>query len=258
MTMEERIPWYYRNPADSTEMVLIPGGWFQMGSGDEDPHAYSSEKPPHLHYVSPFYLGITCVTRAQFETFVKETGYKGGEYPGTGNDYYEQWGTWKNDPPAHPVRSVNWHDARAYCAWADLRLPTEAEWELAARGYRSLRYPWGHDWEDGKRVCWYNQKGPTGATTPVFGHPEGVSPFGTFQQSGNLWEWCEDAYESDVYKRYAKEDFAIPTEGNSRVLRGGSWLYEDPRLFRGAYRNNYSPKNRNNRYGFRAARDITL
>jgi len=92
----------------------------------------------------------------------------------------------------------------------------------------------------------------------VFGHPEGVSPFGTFQQSGNLWEWCEDAYESDVYKRYAKEDFAIPTEGNSRVLRGGSWLYEDPRLFRGAYRNNYSPKNRNNRYGFRAARDITL
>jgi formylglycine-generating enzyme len=236
---------YYVNPADSTEMVLIPGGWFQMGSGDEDPHAYSSEKPRHLHHVAPFYLGITCVTQAQFGRFVEDTGHDAG-------------GSWKNDPPAHPVRYVNWHDAKAYCAWADLRLPTEAEWELAARGYSSLRYPWGEDWEGGKRVCWSNQKGPTGATIPVFDHPEGVSPFGTLQQSGNLWEWCEDAYESDVYKRYAEGDFKIPTGGNRRVLRGGSWLSGVPEYFRGAYRSLDNPRHRSHRRGFRAARDITL
>jgi len=116
-----------------------------MGSGYEDPHASDDEKPRHLHDVSPFYLGITCVTQAQFERFVEHKGHDAED-------------DWKNDPPDHPVRSVNWHDAKAYCEWAELRLPTEAEWEFAARDYRSLRYPWGDDWEDGKRVCWSKQK----------------------------------------------------------------------------------------------------
>jgi formylglycine-generating enzyme len=236
-------PLYYVNPTDSTEMVLIPGGWFQMGSGDEDTDAYDNEKPRHLHHVAPFYLGITCVTQAQFGRFVKETGHDAG-------------GDWRKNPPDHPVRYVNWHDAKAYCAWADFRLPTEAEWELAARGYSSLRYPWGHDWEGGKRVCWSNQKGPTGATTPVFDHPEGVSPFWTFQQSGNVYECCEDAYASDVYKRYAEGDFKIPTGAVVRVLRGGSWGNVYPKDFRGANRYGGYPENRGPNRGFRAARDL--
>jgi len=109
------------------------------------PEGCDDEKPRHLHDVSPFYLGITCVTQAQFERFVEHKGHDAED-------------DWKNDPPDHPVRSVNWHDAKAYCEWAELRLPTEAEWEFAARDYRSLRYPWGDDWEDGKRVCWSKQK----------------------------------------------------------------------------------------------------
>ncbi len=152
------------------------------------------------------------MTVAQFTKFVKETKHDAG------TDWKD-----KGDPADHPVRYVNWHDSKAYCKWAGLRLPTEAEWELSARGYKGIIYPWGNDWEDGRRVTWSKQKGPKGNTTPVNAHPEGVSPFGTYQQSGNLWEWCEDVYDSDAYKRYAKGDFSAPTSRGSRCLRGGSW-----------------------------------
>jgi serine/threonine-protein kinase len=172
----ECISCYFVNPKDGTEMVLVLGGWFQMGSGDDDSDAFGDEKPRHLHYVNPFYIAITCVTVAQFAQFVEETGYKGGEYPGTGS-----WGYWKKDPKDYPVRYINWYDAKVYADWAGLRLPTEAEWELSARGYSALKYPWGDSWEDGKRVCWDEQKGSKGKTAPVFYHPEGASPFGTFQ-----------------------------------------------------------------------------
>jgi formylglycine-generating enzyme required for sulfatase activity len=153
---------------------------------------------------------MACVTVEQFKRFVQETRHNAGQY-------------WQKDPGEHPVRSVNWHDASAYCKWAGLRLPTEAEWELSARGYGASKYPWGADWEDGRRVCWGKQKGPKGATAPVFDHPEGVSRFGSLQQSGNLWEWCEDAWDEKAYVRYARGDFSPPSQGQYRGLRGGSW-----------------------------------
>ncbi len=242
-----RIPWYYLNPRDGTEMVLIPGGWFFMGNNEEDdPDAYDSEAPRHLHFVRPFYMAITCVTVAQFRRFVKETGHDAGD-------------DWRKDPDDHPVRYVNWHDAMAYCTWAGFRLPTEAEWELAARGYKALKYPWGEDWENGRRVCWSGQKGPGGATAPVFDHPEGASPFGTFQQSGNLWEWCGDLYDRDVYKRYAKGDFSAPGSDGGRVLRGASWNHNFTKCFRGGYRFDIIPQGRNFVFnGLRSARTVTL
>jgi formylglycine-generating enzyme required for sulfatase activity len=153
---------------------------------------------------------------------------------------------------------VNWHDASAYCQWAGLRLPTEAEWELAVRGYGALKYPWGADWEDGRRVCWSNQKGPKGSTAPVFDHPEGVSRLGSFQQSGNLWEWCEDAWDETVYSRYAKGDFSTPSSGQYRGLRGGSWGNVIPRIFRGGYRDGYDPDLRDDSTGFRVAGTVTF
>lgn len=237
-------------------MVLIPGGWFFMGSDDSDSQAQNREKPRHLHYLKPFYISIACVTVAKFKKFADETGYRGGDYTGTGDDWKEQWGKWRDDPPDHPVRYVNRHDADAYCKWAGLRLPAEAEWELAARGYTGLKYPWGNDWEEGRRVCWGKQKGPEGETAPVHDHPKGASPFGAFQQSGNLWEWCEDWFDDNAYQRYAEGDFSLPAEGGRRVLRGGSWSDLFAEYFRSADRFDYNPEGRDYDYGFRSAKTV--
>jgi formylglycine-generating enzyme len=239
------IPWYKVNHKDGSELVLVPGGWFWMGSGDEDPDGFDSEKPWHLHYVEPFYFGIFCVTVTQFRVFMKETKHDAGS-------------GWQNDPDSHPVRSVNWHDAAAYCEWAGLRLPAEAEWELMARGYGALKYPWGSDWEEGLRVCWDRQKGPKGNTAPVYDHPEGVGSLGSFQQSGNLWEWCADAWDEKVYARYAQGDFSAPSQGGGHVLRGGSWGHRYPGDFRGARRNVDYPDARYDYRGFRAAGTVTF
>jgi formylglycine-generating enzyme len=127
--------WKYTNFKNGTEMVLIPGGWFWMGSEDGDEDTYDSEKPRHLHYLEHYYLGIYCVTVGQFRRFVEKAKHDAGS-------------SWKDDPDDHPVRFVNWHDASSYAEWAELQLPTEAEWELGARGYESLKYPWGDDWEE--------------------------------------------------------------------------------------------------------------
>jgi len=243
--MKNHVPWYCVNPVDGTELVLIPGGWFYMGSGDEDREAFDSEKPRHLHYVEPFYISIHCITVGQFKKFTDASRYSAG-------------GDWGKDPDDYPVRYVNWDDAQAYCKWAGLRLPTEAEWELSARGYEALHYPWGNEWEDGRRVCWDRQKGQGGSTEPVFKHPEGVSPFGTFQQSGNVWEWCEDAYEERAYSRYERGDFKSPDAYSGRVLRGASWSNFNTKYFRGSLRYNYNPGVRDYNDGFRVARTVTF
>jgi formylglycine-generating enzyme len=247
-TKDNDAPWYKVNPKDGSELVLVPGGWFWMGSGYEDPDATADEEPRHLHYVEPFYFGIACITVAQFRRFMKES-----MHGGTGPD-------WQKAPGDHPVRYVSWHAATAYCEWAGLRLPTETEWELAARGYRALRYPWGKDWEDGRRVCWDRQKGPIWNTVPVYAYPDGVGTFGSFQQSGNLWEWCADTYEYKVYQRYARRDFSAPSNGQFRVLRGGSWGGVRPEGFRGAHRYHDSPdyKNCKDNLGFRVAGTVTV
>lgn len=215
--------WYFKNEKDGSEMVRIPGGEFWMGLADGDRDAWDNEKPRHQHRLAPYYIGIYCVTVEQFGRFVQATGHDVGSY-------------WRKDPANHPVRFVNWHDATAYANWSGLRLPTEAEWELAARGYEGRKYPWGEEWADGRRVCWDKQKGPGGATVPVDAHPEGAGPFGTYQQAGNVWEWCEDGYDGSVYRRYAKGDFSLTNETGARVLRGASWDDYDPRFFRGARR----------------------
>ncbi len=238
--MAGHLPWYLVNQTDGSELVLMPGGWFRMGAVDKDEEVEDREEPGHLHYVAPFYMGITCVTVDQFRRFVRETAYEAGK-------------GWKKDPDGYPVRDVSWYDATAYCRWAGLRLPTEPEWEYCARGYTGLIYPWGDDWEEGRRVCRSRQKGPHGNAAPVYAHPGGASPMGMFQQSGNLWEWCADGYDSDAYKRYAEGGVSRSEDSGGRVLRGGAWYDDDLAVFRAGYRDYNYPNFRSNFNGFRPA-----
>ncbi len=239
-------------------MVLVPGGWFWMGSDDTDSDAEDNEKPRHLHWLNPFYISIASVTERQFRRFVEKTGYKGGVYTGNEDRSDKNQGDYIIDPADYPIRDVNWHDAKAYCEWAGLRLPAEAEWELCARGYGAFKYPWGDEWENGHRFCFDNLRGPKGDTTPVYDHPENAGAMGTFQQSANLWEWCRDSYEGNAYSRYAEGDFKPPEESDIRVLRGGSWSINYPRRLSQRLPVPSQPERQDLIIGFRPAMTIAL
>jgi formylglycine-generating enzyme len=243
--MGGKFRWFIVNSKDGSELLLLPGGWFWIGSEGEETDAPDNERPCHLHYVASFYLAIACVTVEQYSKFIRSARHDGGSF-------------WHDDPAEHPVRYVNWHDATAYCEWAGLRLPTEAEWELAARGYEALEYPWGNTWENGRRVCWDDRKGPTGNTSTVLSYPEGVSQFGSFQHSGNLLEWCADGWNEKAYEHYAQGDFAPLYQDRYRVLRGGSWDRKCSRDFRGSYRCSYDQRVRSYIIGFRVAASVPI
>ena len=245
------------NQADGSELALVPGGWFWMGSGDDDREARNNEKPRHLHFLKPYYMSITCVTVKQFKIFVRATGYCGGKHTGTSKDIdNERWGIWKNWPDDLPAVGVNWFDAAAYCSWAGVHLPREAQWELAARGYDGRKYPWGNDWEEGRRLWWNCQKELQPWPFPAKAYPNEAGSFGMLQMLGNVSEWCNDWYDGDAYAHYARGGFFMRHSGNKRIVRGGSYNTNKANYMRPAYRFAGSPENRYSNVGFRVAQFI--
>jgi serine/threonine-protein kinase len=233
------------NPTDNAVMVFVPAGEFIMGTTDDEIESllkqhpewkrewFDREKPQHRVHLSGYYIYKHPVTVAQYRQFCRETGRQEPRPP--------SWG-WKDD---HPIVNVSWHDAVAYCEWADVRLPTEAEWEKAARGTDGRKYPWGDEWDASR--CNNYETGPK-QTTPVDSYPLGVSPFGAQDMAGNVWEWCSSLYKP--YRYDAKDGREDLRAGGSRVLRGGSWFIVGYGC-RAAFRLDLAPAGRYFKFGFR-------
>ncbi|MBT9554701.1 MAG: SUMF1/EgtB/PvdO family nonheme iron enzyme [Myxococcales bacterium] len=222
---------------DGTRLRLVPAGFFWMGNKKQK----KDERPYHLVYLDSYYVDETPVTCGQYQAFVQATGRSAP--PGLKALLKTPEGE------RLPVTSVTWDDAAAYARWALRRLPTEAEWEKAARGVDGRLYPWGKDEPTGRA----NVGPEPGRATPVGSYPEGRSPFGALDMAGNVWEWCQDTYDQDFYPR-ANPRNPLCEDGDPRyrVLRGGSFGYS-PFTLRASYRGWNLPHQRVACYGFRCA-----
>jgi len=225
------------NAKDGSVLIRIPAGEYEMGDGKD------GDCPAHKVWVGEYWIGVYCVTNGQYGRFVRETKHREPD-----NEIWKEAG--KKD---HPVTDVSWEDCVAYGKWAGLELPSEAQWEKACRGPMGLIYPWGGEWDQGK--CRNDKNKGSEQTAGVSGYPLGVSGYGTYQQSGNVWEWCADWYESDYYKKSPARDPRGPETGSLRVLRGGCWWGGVASGFRGARRGSLVPGGRSGIRGFRLVRN---
>ncbi len=233
------------NRKDGSVLAYVPGGEFEMGDGKD------SNCPKHRVEVDGYWIGLSCVTNGQYGRFVAETKHRAPDKADYGTPVWQN-GRCPEEKLDHPVVCVSWEDAVAYGKWAGLRLPTEAEWEKAARGVKGLIYPWGDEWDE-KRCRNEKNKGSE-ETAVVWGYPGGVSGYGTVQQSGNVYEWCADWYDEGYYGKGEVKNPSGPGTGSSRVRRGGCWRFDGASFFRGACRDWFDPSRRDGYLGFRLAR----
>lgn len=230
----------WSQPTPPPGMVYVPEGYFQMGtsSGKDD------EKPMHFVYTSAYFIDKYEVTNAEYMEFVQATGHEKPKF----------WLDENFNPPEAAVVGVNWHDAMAYAKWKGRRLPTEAEWEKAARGNDDRLWPWGNKWDKG--FVWYfvniyGEEDNFRYTAPVNYYQSGVSPFGLFNVAGNVWEWCLDWYDKDYYRVSPEINPQGPEQSISmKVLRGGSWVNDIDNV-QVVKRGRNFPQVKNEIYGFR-------
>ena len=221
--------------SDGMVMVFVPSGSFLMGSMAENTEALYNEFPQHEAHLVNFWLDRTEVTNAQYNQCVTASVCAASEPL---NDHFSD---------ETPVQGINWLDADVYCRWVGGQLPTEAQWEYAARGPDGRRFPWGDSPPDGSLA---NFDRNVGTTTPVGHYPAGASWVGALDMAGNVQEWVADWYDSDYYSSSPHDNPTGPVSGNFKVLRGGSWG-GGARYVRGAYRYNVSASVRSHFIGFR-------
>ena len=236
---------------DGMERVYVPEGTFEMGSAN----GFDDEKPVHEVYLDAFYIDKVEVTNAQYEICVNtgqceapsdtSSDTRSSYY---GNSAYEDY----------PVIHINWNNARDYCAWAGGRLPTEAEWEKAARGTDDRKYPWGDEIPSCSLVNSFNEA--TGDrcisdTKPVGSYPKNASPYGALDMAGNVWELVSDWYQWDYYSSSPASNPTGPSSGDVKVLRGGSWYYGWD-VLRTVYRGSSPVRNGSDEIGFRCVSPV--
>ena len=221
-------------------MALIPEGEFVMGSNER----WDDEAPEHISSTKAFYMDLNEVTNSDYEKFVVATQQV--------TPYHWPEGNIPKRKAQHPVVYVSWFDASNYCKWAGKRLPTEQEWEKAARGQDGLIYPWGNQWALDKSNHPY--KNSTG-TESIGSYPEGQSPYGLNDMSGNVWEWVDSYYLPHPGNPVTRAEYGK----DKRVLKGGSWFdclsYGCGLSAPTFNRSFFTPEVKNNSFGFRCAKD---
>lgn len=239
----------WTRPADGMVMVYVPEGEFQMGSEA----GFAREAPVHTVALNPFWIDRTEVTNAQYAQCVAAEKCTASLYVEHENFNAE----------TQPVVGISWYDAAAYCAWTGSRLPTEAQWEYAARGPAGWEYPWGNTF-DGTRLNFCDKNCPEDAadatvddgytyTAPVSSYPAGASWVGALDMAGNVREWVADFYDAEYYSRSPRANPTGPESGQSRLLRGGSWANTE-RTVRNAFRGGHLPIAKVDDIGFRCVR----
>jgi serine/threonine-protein kinase len=231
---------------DGMALLYVHASEFTMGSNADR----INEKPPHTVYLDAYYIDQTEVTNAMFAKCVQAGACQSPDatFSSTRGNYY-------GNPlfDKYPVIKVSWNDANTSCHWAGRRLPTEAEWEKAARGDDGRTYPWGNEapnWPASSRLNFHYN---VGDTTEVGRYPDGVSPYGALDMAGNVWEWVADWYGETYYAESPERNPAGPYSGDERVLRGGGWDSGTP-LVRVSIRYRMNPIYRFDYLGFRCAR----
>jgi formylglycine-generating enzyme required for sulfatase activity len=228
---------------DGMVLMYVPAGESRMGSANTEQDAQRDEQPQHMVYLDAFWIDRTEVTNAMYAKCVKA-----GACQAPWNSSSDTIGDPRFDN--YPVAGMTWQRAKVYCEWAGRRLPTEAEWEKAARGTDGRVYPWGNMPPDPQRL---NYNANLGGTTEVGSYPAGASPYGALDMAGNLWEWVADWYDNDYYASSPPSNPPGPPPQAYHSCRGGSWNNTAP-FVRAAYRGNDDPGKCDGLVGIRCAR----
>ena len=274
-----------------TNMVLIPAGEFVMGKeeemsghnhgGHDGHHGHHHKhkgvdfgKPAHKVVLNAYYIDKYEVTNSMFYEFIKDGGYENRDF--WTNDswnwkqengitapnwwYKDESSNYKSSPhfPENPVTGLSWYEADAYAKWAGKSLPTEAQWEKAARGDKPGNiYPWGGEEPNCSHAnfCIGKHDFCFESTAPVGSFKDGVSPYGIYDMSGNVWEWCKDWYSADFYSNSPHENPECTKPGAKKIMRGGSWVNEKS-FINSTFRQKAKPDLRNYFTGFRCVVNI--
>ena len=256
------------------KMIWIPEGSFLMGNTGSEQYTFADELHQRSINLSGYFVGKYEVTRGDYRKFIEAGGYSNPAYWSsegwkwkhnrTQPQYWDAVQDWETgnftQTDSHPVSGISYYEAEAFCKWAGGHLPTEAQWEKAARwtGSHPNIYPWGDVW-DAEKCNNIDDDNPAGGgsgmnqTTPVGSYPDGASPYGCQDMAGNVWEWCMDWYSNKYYSQSPANDPQGPESGSYRVLRGGGWR-EGGYGMRCTYRRGEGPYNGWVDLGFRVAR----
>jgi formylglycine-generating enzyme required for sulfatase activity len=276
----------YLHEKDQAVMVYVPAGVFLRGTSTAWAQAlaaqfgdyFAVETPQRSIYLSAYYIDKFEITNQQYAQFLAALATAGRRYTHPQVLPHKDptptyWHDRRLNTATQPVTGVDWYDAYAYCRWAGRRLPTEAQWEKAARGPSGQEYPWGNAWTAaysnnaestfGQPIVshqhWIQLLGSLRLQalqrliTPVGSFPDGVSPYGVHDMGGNLWEWCQDSYQKDYYHYAPSRNPPGPPASLYKVLRGGCWSSHRGKL-RAAYRNYDLATDRHLEVGFRCVR----